>query len=83
MIRCAAVFVVFTVLYAVFQAMEFEDWGNPMFLFQYSLSCLLGFVLNYSIVVCTHYNSALTTTIVGVLKVRKTTFSTFVLFNSY
>lgn len=51
------------------QGLAFNDWGNPWFLLQFLMSCTMGFVLNYSIVLCTHYNSALTTNIVGVLKV--------------
>ena len=52
------------------KGLSFENWGNHMFLIQFSLSCCMGFVLNYSIVLCTQHNSALTTNIVGVLKVK-------------
>ncbi|KAK7100184.1 UDP-sugar transporter UST74c-like isoform X2 [Littorina saxatilis] len=50
------------------KARMFESWGDPGFLAGFFMSCMMGFVLNYSIIMCTAYNSALTTTIVGVLK---------------
>lgn len=49
-------------------AITYKGWLNPMFLGQFVVSCILGFVLMYSVVQCTYHNSALTTTIVGVLK---------------
>lgn len=50
------------------KASKFSQWTDAMFLIQFVMSCFLGFVLSYSVILCTYYNSALTTTIIGCLK---------------
>ncbi|KAE9554199.1 hypothetical protein FO519_002563 [Halicephalobus sp. NKZ332] len=52
------------------QVREFvaEGYFTSAVLLCFILSSICGFILNYSLVTCTHYNSALTTTCVGPIK---------------
>lgn len=49
-------------------AAAFPHWFNPMFTLQFLITCILGFVLTFSVILCTEFNSALTTAMVGCLK---------------
>lgn len=69
----ALIIVIPTILASAFtgdldKAVVFKDWTHAPFIICFLVSCFMGFVLMYSIVLCSHYNSALTTTVVGAIK---------------
>ncbi|XP_077155767.1 nucleotide sugar transporter SLC35D2 [Ranitomeya variabilis] len=69
----AAFMILPTLLYTIWmgefeKAIHFSKWTHFYFVFQFLLACMMGFVLLYAIVLCSYYNSPLTTTVIGALK---------------
>jgi hypothetical protein len=62
---------------------NYNGWTNPGFLFFFILSSLMGFVLNYSWMLCTRFNSPLTTTVTGTLKNILVTYTGMVVGGDY
>lgn len=56
------------------QAIQYSEWSDWIFVTLFAFSCVCGFILNYSIVLCTKFNSPLTTCCVGTLKNLVTTY---------
>ncbi|XP_063716712.1 nucleotide sugar transporter SLC35D1-like [Symsagittifera roscoffensis] len=50
------------------KASKFDQWTDVGFLLNFLCSCGMGFVLMYSIVLCTQYTSALTVSVIGCTK---------------
>ncbi|CAF3621743.1 unnamed protein product [Rotaria sp. Silwood1] len=62
-----------TILLALFtedlnKVWNYNHYNDIGFIFAFLLSSLMGFLLNYSTMLCTNYNSPLTTTVVGACK---------------
>ena len=61
----------------------YPGWSDSTFVVMFLTGALLGSVLNYSIFLCTQYNSALTTAVIGCLKNVATSYLGMVLFPDF
>ncbi len=62
---------------------SFGGWNQNYFLLFFFGASVLGSVLNYSIFLCTAYNSALTTAVIGCLKNVATAYLGMILFSDF
>eukprot|EP00240_Pyramimonas_obovata_P013334 CAMPEP_0118936694 /NCGR_PEP_ID=MMETSP1169-20130426/20044_1 /TAXON_ID=36882 /ORGANISM="Pyramimonas obovata, Strain CCMP722" /LENGTH=242 /DNA_ID=CAMNT_0006880041 /DNA_START=724 /DNA_END=1452 /DNA_ORIENTATION=- len=65
------------------EALTHNDWGKPMFVVLFFFSCAMASMLNFSILLCTKVNSALTTMVIGVIKNLVTTYLGMFVGNDY
>lgn len=61
----------------------YEGWGDYSFLIMLLIASTMGSILNYSIFLCTAYNSPLTTAVVGTLKNVFCTYLGMIAFHDY
>ncbi|CAF1500225.1 unnamed protein product, partial [Didymodactylos carnosus] len=54
---------------------SFDKYFDVGFMFAFFLSSITGFILNYSTLLCTGYNSALTTAVVGAVRNMAVTYA--------
>mmetsp|Transcript_46230 Transcript_46230/g.77057 ORF Transcript_46230/g.77057 Transcript_46230/m.77057 type:complete len:404 (-) Transcript_46230:193-1404(-) len=65
------------------EVVHHENWGKPFFVALFLFSCVMASMLNFSILLCTKVNSALSTMVVGVIKNVVTTYLGMFVGNDY